>query len=657
MTKEIDTRDFSRPIVGDDQLKTLESEAEAVSASLVGDHTVTPRGVNPLTGSPCELRSLGAASGEGSYTERALAHVKTSTQAFGFSSGSSADFVPDPEVRTTSAGAVAVHLNQEYRGIPVFEMVRTVSFRRDGSIRHVKGDNLIVAEELETAPRFDVVSAVRRAAEHVSADDADDEEHFDQWGQRIEHTAIDLEGFEPRILASFPIPSRPTVLEGSGCGDFIRAHLTLFHQGESTRLGWDILLMMPGGVEQFAIIVGADSESAGEILYCTSTCAHAAGEGNVFTHNPGESDRSMVEFPRPLSAYPLSREEVPDGFPRDWIEDDSASGNATHARLGVSGATLEGETVDGVLTFNPEDDDGDDQKVLNIFYFCNYMHDFFELLGFDEASGCFQKVNFSGAPGGGDEVQAHAHSGAVSGVANMFTRADGLSPTMNMGLLESSNRHTAFDSDVVFHEFVHGVTNRLVGGRLNRFALRQTQSRGQGEGWSDYFALTVQNHGSEVEKVVAGDWVTGRAEGIRGFPYDGDFPDGFGDIGTGRYTRDSRPHNIGEIWCAILMETNRAVGTALGDRDGGHELCWQVVVDALKLSPSNPSFLDSRDAILEALEDLRDSGNLTEERFSQVRRAMWETFVAFGMGTGATSNGASDSGIQGDDSLPEDLQD
>jgi hypothetical protein len=53
-----------------------------------------------------------------------------------------------------------------------------------------------------------------------------------------------------------------------------------------------------------------------------------------------------------------------------------------------------------------------------------------------------------------------------------------------------------------------------------------------------------------------------------------------------------RPYNIGEIWCATLMEMNRNIGTTLA---------VQLAVDALKLSPANPSFLDIRDSILAAI--------------------------------------------------------
>ena len=101
----------------------------------------------------------------------------------------------------------------------------------------------------------------------------------------------------------------------------------------------------------------------------------------------------------------------------------------------------------------------------------------------------------------------------------MATPVDGSSPTMNMGLVTSTSRHTAFDSTVVFHEFTHGVSNRLVGGPMNVHALDDPQSGGMGEGWSDYVACTIN------DVTVVGDWVVDDPGGIRGFPYDGNFPD------------------------------------------------------------------------------------------------------------------------------------
>ena len=158
---------------------------------------------------------------------------------------------------------------------------------------------------------------------------------------------------------------------------------------------------------------------------------------------------------------------------------------------------------------------------------------------------------------------------------------------MNMGLVTSTNRHTALDSSVVFHEYTHGLTNRLVGAPSNGHTLDAIQSASMGEGWGDYVACTINN------TTVLGTWVLNNTAGIRGFPYDANFPDNYGKLGTDRYTE---VHNNGEIWCAALMELNRRIGAALA---------IQIVVDGLKLTPANPTYLQARDAILTALRTRR----------------------------------------------------
>ena len=206
---------------------------------------------------------------------------------------------------------------------------------------------------------------------------------------------------------------------------------------------------------------------------------------------------------------------------------------------------------------------------------------------------------------------------------------------MNMGLVASTGRHTAFDADVVFHEFMHGVSNRLVGGPLDQSSLEALQSTGLNEGCSDYVAYTINS------TTVVGAWVTNRPGGIRKFRYDSDFPDDFGDLGTGRYTGEE--HNIGEIWCATLMEMNRDIGEKLG---------VQLVVDALKLSPVNPRFLELHDSILAALDAMLNSGQLDSGEHSEARNGIWTAFAKFGMGPNARSNGASLSGIVADFTTP-----
>jgi extracellular elastinolytic metalloproteinase len=278
------------------------------------------------------------------------------------------------------------------------------------------------------------------------------------------------------------------------------------------------------------------------------------------------------------------------------------------------------------------------------------MHDFLFILGFDEAAGNFQQINFTNTGLANDAVRARAHSGAVSGTANMLTHPDGHPPVMNMGLVTGVGRHTAFDADVVFHEYVHGLTNRLVGGALNAEALRRPQSRGMGEGWSDYYALTVIGYITGTEKVVSGDWVTGQPAGIRSARYDDNYPIKYGGI-----RNLSGEHRIGEVWCATLMMMTRKARHALGSDADGYRVCWQIVTDGLKLAPANPSFLQARDSILLALDQLRDIQRLSAQSHSLVRRSAWEAFSHFEMGVNAASSDAGLDGIVPDTTLPTNL--
>jgi extracellular elastinolytic metalloproteinase len=103
------------------------------------------------------------------------------------------------------------------------------------------------------------------------------------------------------------------------------------------------------------------------------------------------------------------------------------------------------------------------------------------------------------------------------------------------------------------------------------------------------------------------------------------------------------------------MQMNRNLGRALESQEQGHILGWQLVIDGMKLAPANPSFLDARDAILRALDDLRDAGRLDQDKHAAARRAAWEAFARFGIGPNASSFGASLSGIVADRQLPADL--
>lgn len=629
MGRERDVRNFTENRVSPDRAADLESLASEVSGQLAGDHRVSIAKFDATTGNPATVVSEAAPAEPNDYVRRAIEHVTAISPALGLTAAQAPEFVADPAVQETASGAKTVHLQQRYKGIPIFQAAEAVRFAPDGSLADTVGSAISVEEEIPVAPRLPVQEATRIAAEYVAEPQEDEQEETDPFGEPLAPPRVDLGDFRPETRASFPnAPEQATVLSGGPFWSDIKASLVWFPLREGLELGWSVVLTMPDYASQYQTIVDADS---GEILYCRQTVQTVAARGNVYRTDGNE--REMTDFPLPSDAYPLAI-EPPQGFPDDWVSSADTTGNSVVAHLGRDGATVRATQEDGVLVFDPTDPIGDDQKVLNIFYFNCYMHDFFYLLGFREGDGNFQSNNFGRGGIGGDPVDARAHSGPVPGTANMLTLAEGSPPIMNMGLVSRTGRHTAFDSGVVFHEFMHGVTNRLVGGPMSVSALDSAQSGGMGEGWGDYVACTIN------DTTVVGSWVVDEPAGIRKFPYDSGFPDNFGDLGTGRY---NEVHNIGEIWCATLMEMNRRIGP---------DLAVRLVVDALKLSPANPSFLNMRDAILAALDNMLAAAQLDEARHGEATHGIWAAFAKFGMGPDASSNGAQLTGIQADFNVP-----
>jgi hypothetical protein len=606
-----------------------------------------------------------AAAPAGSIVNRALTVLRAErARAAGFAAAHSSDgteFVPDPVPQRTSSAAQVVHFQQFYRGVPLFRTAHTVRFAPEGQEADVLGDDVVLTKEVDTAPSLAAEQAVLLAAKHLASLGAHTVK--DEFGQEYTLEPVKLDGFEPKGIAGFPtLPSQPMVVDWVAAASTTNAqlsekpfskpvptHLVIFDQSAGPRLGWYGIFTREAKFEQYAVIISAD-QTPGEILYVRDMMHMALARGNVFEFSPGVADRRMTDFPRPIADYPIMPGAPLAGFPRDWVEADKTDGNATIATLNPGVSSLKGVLSGNVVEFNPAAPFGDDQKALNIFYFCNYMHDFLYILGFDEGAGNFQKVNFTHMGVDGDPVDARAHSGPVRGTANMSTAADGTPPVMNMGLvvLDGDKRHTAFDGDVVFHEFTHGLTNRLVGGTRQGHTLDAPQSMGMGEGWSDFFALTIQNffraQNGEGERFTTGDWVVNRpGVGIRRKPYDDDYPSKHPPSTYGDLRELTDEHDVGEIWCAALMMMVRRMRAALGDVDG-YRLGWQMVVDGLKLTRANPTFLDARDAILLALDHMLDQRRVAQAVHEAARAAALTAFGRFGMGPNATS---ADAGLDG----------
>ena len=643
--------------------------AEVAGADSYLESIAEPSKVNRFTGHLTELRAEGAPGfteeavpSETDYIAQARAYATSVSEAIGFGADEPVEFEADPTVTTTSAGMRVVSLQQTLNGIEVWAMSPKVWMHEGGAVDRLVGDTVSVPSNLSVKPTVPAEVALRVAA----AEAAKSRTLRGNFGED-ELPALDLSKDDFELLSLQPQNDQPMTFSRGAFEEDIPARLVYLYMGGHARLTWRFILSRENLVAQYHAFVEADEQTrdpdAPEILYLYDAASHAIG-GRVFLHNPDEGDVTDASFPLPVADYPVEMPAgLPAGFPRAWTEVRngklSTVGNNVRALNGTSRQPFEIDALDGGGVFAPAQD-SPNQFVTNIFFLCNYMHDFFMMLGFTEESGNFQTTNVTGTGRGADPVHAFAHPGRVFGTANMATRADGLFAVMNMGLVTGAGRHTANDADVVFHEYVHGVTNRLVGGMRDADGLNEEQSVSMGEGWGDYFALTIINFKRAAERAVTGNWVTKQATGIRQRPYDAQYPGTFGDIGKGPGQVSGagnaglsyrEVHDVGEIWCAALMQLTRNVVAALDSKERGYRITWQAVVDGLKLTPMNPSFLVARDAILRAFEAMK-GGRLTATEHTDVRRAAWEAFAAFGMGFDAFCPSASFSGCVGGTAMP-----
>jgi len=184
--------------------------------------------------------------------------------------------------------------------------------------------------------------------------------------------------------------------------------------------------------------------------------------------------------------------------------------------------------------------------VTQLFYMCNWYHDETYRLGFTEAAHNFQNVNFTGQGVGGDRVRAEGQDSSGTNNANFSTAADGIRGRMQMYVFTgpSPDIDGSLDADVVIHEHTHGLSNRLHG---NSSGLFNDMSRGMGEGWSDFYGMSMLSQASDpldgiytTGAYVTYNWfqapgfVNNSYYGIRRFPY---------AVKTSVGGPNSRPHN------------------------------------------------------------------------------------------------------------------
>ena len=158
----------------------------------------------------------------------------------------------------------------------------------------------------------------------------------------------------------------------------------------------------------------------------------------------------------------------------------------------------------------------------------------------------------------------------------------------------------SLDADVVFHEFGHGLTWRMIGSMSGALA------GAIGEGASDVVAFLLDGDDT------IGEYAASDARGIRRSPY-ATHTLSYADV-TG-----AEVHDDGEVYAAAmwrLLELSLAAGQTADD-------VLELFVAGMDLTPAKPTFEQMRDGMLAASADPADDCRI------------WRAFAAKGVGVGA----------------------
>ncbi|HEX8253144.1 MAG TPA: M36 family metallopeptidase [Thermoanaerobaculia bacterium] len=325
----------------------------------------------------------------------------------------------------------------------------------------------------------------------------------------------------------------------------------------------------------------------------------------IFPIHPGVSAQSVVSGPGTGG-----NAESPAG----WVTSNTTIGNNVDAYLdrdnnnaADTNSRPVSATQDFIYTFNaaadPTTASQQQLAVASLFYLNNVVHDKLYRHGFNEAAGNFQTNNFGKGGLGNDPVNAEAQDGGGTNNANFSTPADGSRPRMQMYLWNTATpyRDGDVDADVVYHEYGHGLTWRMIGSMGGGLA------GSIGEGMADVVACYI------TENDTVGEYVKNNTVGIRRYPYT-NYPLTYKSANT------TSVHANGEIYAGAMWKLRTLW---LGSGRTMDQL-WNYVIDGMNYTPANPEYEEMRDGILAAMPTQAEDC------------LVWDAFSALGIGVGAT---------------------
>ena len=484
---------------------------------------------------------------------------------------------------------------QTIGGLKVFEGAVQVAVNKNGEVLSVREGFLASVHRMNLRPTLSEEEGLNRA--------------FANAGRKLNSSFVEMrKRGDIGGSSAFANPLGPDYED-------VTSELNVVRVGDKARLAWHIFAEV-GPEEWYELLVDAHS---GELLLRHNLYVIAA-QGTVYIESPNAGARQLVSFVGDTvintSFGWMGTATVTTGNNVEaYLDTDANNSPDPNNGSGLSNGHASAANQDFTFPFSTAVDPRTQQAavVTNLFYYNNFMHDFSYRLGFTETARNFQTNNYGRGGSGNDSVRAEAQDGSGTNNANFATPPDGSRPRMQQYLFTSPSpdRDSSIDGDVVFHEYGHGISNRLIGNGST--ALSGTQSGAMGEGWSDYWAITINGDGA------VGEYVMNNSAGIRRAAYTvpaNSVHDSYADVGAGGF----QVHRDGEVWAATLWDLRTQLGATTTDN---------LVLNGMKFTPIRPSFLNARDGILQADQSLNGGAN---------RCAIWTVFARHGMGVSAVGN-------------------
>jgi len=563
-------------------------------------------------------------------------------------------------------GLRTVAWEQQVDGIPVFDSVLVAHTTKNGELISVSSQ--FVPEPARAADRGTPNRAAKALAPGISAERA-----LKIAAANVGEEISELTPLTAAAQKTFKQQFRLKPLPGDASVSLVWLPL----DGDTLRLCWAAELTRRELGERFRFVIDAE---IGEILVRRKLTVEVS-EVSYRVYTSDSPSPFSPGFAVPTNAQPpyvqrslLSVSNLnATASPLGWLHDGvlETRGNNVDAHLDrdnddradlprVQGTITNGQRAfDFPIDLKQDPTNYSSAAVVQLFYWCNFMHDKLYELGFTEGAGNFQKDNFGRGGQGSDAVSAEAQDGSGFNNANYTPTFDGSPPKIQMYIFNGPTpaRDGDFDAEVICHEYTHGLSDRLIGGGAGIF---QLQSFGMGEGWSDFYAEALL---SQFEDDLGGNYPMGGYVtyqfggltqnyyyGIRRYPYTTNLnvnPLTFKDIdptiasthpGIPRnpivVSSGNQVHRQGEVWCSMLwdMRANllrKYAPTNATEFTNVNMRILRYVTRGLQLSPPNPNFVQARDAILQAVSFTLGSGTDTNE--------VWRAFARRGLGLSAYS--------------------